>query len=337
MAAELTYSGRGLRLSGKLVAGDTVKLCIDAQIVFPATARLRWLLTDARPPDARHTVAGSDELTPDNAHEAAMTLRTMELRRAFDGLRLTEAVPCVLELVDTSEDAVYCSLRVQVQNSRSLWLCEAGELGDISGLSAAGVQRALTAHEARRDNPHGVTAAQTGALSTTDGGMVSGTVAYVPFDPGGQIATSYSDSSVVKGSFIHLTDPDTSEGPCAYASGLVSGVPINSICPLMIVIENTGTVSQSFTLMDDDLVKFTDQSGYSGYVPCTDLAAGALCFIQLLVWKRQSGTRVFVRDYYRSDSLNNSGMMTPLLYSNGGTAFWLEVDENGGLRTQRVL
>ena len=195
----------------------------------------------------------------------------------------------------------------------------------------------LEAHEARRDNPHVVTAKQVGALSMKDGGKVEGTVSYAPYAPAGAISTAYDGEILVSGNVIHITTPDSSDSPCAWGSGLVSGIPYGSVCPLTVIIENTGTVSQSFTLMDDDLVKFTSQSGYSWYVPCTDLAAGALCFIQLLVWKRQSGTRVFVRDYYRSDSLNNSGMMTPLLYSYGGKAFRLEVDENGGLRTQRVL
>ena len=160
MAATLTYSDQGVRLSGKLVAGDSATFRIATEMDFPEGARLRWTLTDARPPDARHTVAASDEIDPASATEAKMSLKTAEIRQAFRGLRITEAIPAVLELVDTVNDAVYCSLRVQVCNSRALWLGNGDALAGLSGLTAADVRRSLLAHEDKRDNPHSVTEAQ---------------------------------------------------------------------------------------------------------------------------------------------------------------------------------
>ena len=168
MAATLTDSDQGVRLAGKLVAGDSATFRSASEMDFPEGARLRWTLTDARPPDARHTVAASDEIDPASATEAKMSLKTAEIRQAFRGLRITEAIPAVLELVDTVNDAVYCSLRVQVCNSRALWLGNGDALDGLSGLTAADVRRYLLAHEARRDNPHGVTASQVGAATSAE-------------------------------------------------------------------------------------------------------------------------------------------------------------------------
>ena len=191
----------------------------------------------------------------------------------------------------------------------------------------------IGAHVARTDNPHGVSAAQVGAVSTKDGGKLEGTVSCAPYAPAGAISTAYDGEILATGNVIHLTTPDSSDSPCAYASGLVSGITANSVCQLMVVIENTGTAAQTFTLMNDDRVTFKNSSGGEGYVPCSELAPGAFCFVNLLIWKRSPKTLAFVRGYYRTDNLNNSGMMSPVLFSFGGKAYRLEVDENGGLST----
>lgn len=162
MAATLTYSENGLRISGRIIAGDSASFRIAEGIEFAAGARLRWTLTDARPPDAMHTIAASDEIDPTISLDSKMSLRTPEIRQAFRGCRITEAIPAVLELIDTVHDAVYCSIRVQVANSRAVWL-ESDDFGNLSGLSAEDVRRALVGHTSRTDNPHGVTADQVGA------------------------------------------------------------------------------------------------------------------------------------------------------------------------------
>lgn len=190
----------------------------------------------------------------------------------------------------------------------------------------------LETHEARRDNPHGVTAKQVGALPLS-GGKVEDTVSYAPYAPEGAISTSYDGEILAHGNVIHLTTPDSSESPSAWGSGLLSGIPGGSVCPLTVIIENTGDAAQTFTLMNDALVAFKFNSGYETSVPCSELAPGAFCFVNLLVWKRSPKTLAFVREYYRTDKVNNAGIMSPTLFSYGGKAFRLEVDENGVLTT----
>lgn len=220
------------------------------------------------------------------------------------------------------------------------WLKQAAEINGqhISSVTAivnelVGKSDTFEEHIADKSNPHKVTAEQVGAVSTKDGGKVEGTVSYAPYAPEGAISTAYDGEILATGNVIHLTTPDSSEGPCAWASGLVSGITANSVCPLTVVIENKGTEAQNFTLMNDDLVTFKFSSGGEGYVPCSELAPGAFCFVNLLVWKRSPKPLVFVRGYYRTDKVNYAGMMSPVLFSYGGKAYRLEVDENGGLST----
>lgn len=199
--------------------------------------------------------------------------------------------------------------------------------------AADGLSATLSSHTARTDNPHVVTAKQVGALSIKDGGKVEGTVSCAPYAPTGAISTAYDGEILATGNVIHLTTPDSSESPCAWGSGLVSGIPGGSVCSLTVIIENTGDAAQTFTLMNDDRVTFKFSTGGEGYVPCSELAPGAFCFVNLLIWKRSPKTLAFVRGYYRTDKLNNAGMMSPVLFSYGGKAYRLEVDENGGLST----
>ena len=198
--------------------------------------------------------------------------------------------------------------------------------------AAAAAQEAVNTHSARTDNPHAVTAEQVGALPLS-GGKVDGTVSYVPYAPEGAISTSYDGEILAHGNVIHLTTPDSSESPSAWGSGLLSEIPGGSVCSLTVIIENTGDAAQTFTLMNDDLVEFKFNSGNEDRIPCQELAPGAFCFVNLLVWKRSSKTLAFVREYYRTDKINNAGIMSPVLFSYGGKAFRLEVDENGGLST----
>lgn len=277
MAATLTYSDQGVRLSGKLVAGDSATFRIATEMDFPEGSRLRWTLTDARPPDARHTVAASDEIDPASATETKMSLKTAEIRQAFRGLRITESIPAVLELVDTVNDAVYCSLRVQVCNSRALWLGNGDALSGLSGLTAADVRRYLLAHEARRDNPHAVTAAQVGAATAAD---VAGAIAGHAGDTGAhgleEVRTEISSVSLA----------------AENAKDAVEAHTVDTANPHKVteaqLVEASGTQAKSgkyLRVFDDDPVTgtysnekltFFGKTIFKGETECGETKAGAL-------------------------------------------------------------
>ena len=94
----------GMRLCGRLIAADAVGVELSAEAAELALARVRVVVTDARPADARHVLAASEELSADKP-SGSLSLLTRELAQALQGLSYSLFyASCVVYINEVTSD-----------------------------------------------------------------------------------------------------------------------------------------------------------------------------------------------------------------------------------------
>ena len=319
-AIELTE--KGLTLPA-LVAGDKLSVAIaaDAQVQSPC----RIVVSGPIRGGASALLAVSGPVQAGGS--AQLDLATTQIRELFRPLLPTDVQPVRVECISEDSAEFYAGSTTVLRNSALLWAADALPAESfVAGDTLAAIRAAIQTHEARRDNPHGVTEMQ--VRDSSSGARVFGIKAAHEEGGGLPLASVY-----------HVTAADSVEAPAAYLSGVAKTIPAGTSSNVLLVFENNSAAPRTYTIFFDVWRTFSRGMLNEGtdYLPVSGLGAGEFALLPLTIWKLADGkVAVIVNDFIRTDWKDVYRFMTAKIFDESGNVWALVADSDGGMHTEPI-
>lgn len=341
-AIELTE--KGLTLPA-LVAGDKLSVAIaaDAQVQSPC----RIVVSGPIRGGASALLAVSGPVQAGGS--AQLDLATTQIRELFRALLPTDVQPVRVECISEDSAKFYAGSTAVLRNSALLWVADALPAESFAaGDTLAAIRKAIQTHEARRDNPHGVTEKQ--VRDSSSGARVFGALALDNVWTSGNLSGVAEVTTRIKAaheeggglplaSVYHVTAADSGDGPAAYLSGVAKTIPAGTSSNVLLVFENNSAAPRTYTIFFDVWRTFSRGMLNEGtdYLPVSGLGAGDFALLPLTIWKLADGkVAVIVNDFIRTDWKDVYRFMTAKIFDESGNVWALVADSDGGMHTEPI-
>ena len=160
--ANIEITETGLKLPA-INAGDEIGITVSESVEMADDAAYRVVVLGPIRGGGRALIAVSGKLQS-SCRTGVISLQTTQARDLFRPLLPTDSVPARVEVIDEASGRFVAGSTTTLRNSFALWSVDAFPAQSfLSGDTFETLRAAIDAHEARRDNPHGVTAEQVGA------------------------------------------------------------------------------------------------------------------------------------------------------------------------------